>query len=135
MTESREWPRLGSLGARIGVGIVLALGSLLGGRVRESWETGSVGVRSLSASDYLIAVVAGLVAGTAFHLTRGSGPPSRARHYISWMLASTLAAIPVLTPDILGGRQWTLLFLAPAFGVLVGGGWAMFVRRLSGEEF
>lgn len=135
MTELREWPRLGSLGARIGVGIILALGSLVGGRVRESWETGSANVRSLSEWDYLIAVVAGFVAGTAFHLTRGSGPPSHARHYISWMVASTLAAIPVLTPDILSGRPWTLLFLAPAFGVLVGGGWAMFVRRLSGHDF
>lgn len=134
MNTPREGARRGSLGLRAGVGAVIALGSTVAARARESWETGGPGISALALDDVIVAVFAGLVAGVAFHLARGREAAGVMRHYLAWMLAATVAAVPVLLPDARGDGPWILLVGAPAFGILAGGGWAIFLRRIEGHD-
>jgi hypothetical protein len=107
---------------------------MVAARARESWETGGPGISELAWDDVIVAVFAGVLAGLTFHLARGRESAGVMRHYLAWMLAATVAAVPVLLPDARGGGPWIVLIGAPAFGILAGGGWAIFLRRIEGHD-
>lgn len=119
-----------ALAQRTGVGVLLALASVVVGRVRESWEYSGRGLDAIDWQGLGVAMIAGALAGMAFHLARGRGSPSAARHYTAWILAATVAAVPILLSDARASGPWILIVGAPLFGVLAGGGWAIFLRRL-----
>ena len=123
-----------SLALRIGAGVLIAYGTTVAARARENWETGGEGVAAPVSDDIISTVIAGGVAGIVFHFVRGSGTISTARYYLAWMLAATFAAVPILLPDVRSEGQWSLLLGALIFGVLAGGGWAIFLRRLAGHD-
>lgn len=122
------------LALRVGVGALIACGTTVAARARESWEAGGAGVGASVSEGIVSTVLAGGAAGIVFHLVRGTETINPARHYLAWMLAATFAAVPILLPDVRSEGQWSLLLGAPIFGVLAGGGWAIFLRRLSGHD-
>lgn len=54
--------------------------------------------------------------------------------YVTWIAALTIAALVVLIPDVASSSDYSQLILAPAFGVVGGGGVALFLRRISNHD-
>lgn len=123
------------LAKRIGIGVLVATGSSFVSRSRETWEANSAAI-PFNAFDHLaVPIVGGILAGGVFHTVIGQGEVTRLRYYLAWISAATAAVVPILLPEARADRDWALLAAAPLFGVVVGLGWGLFIRRVEGFDY